>query len=105
MKKSMIILGAFTLMLAVPSFAQEKSGTKVKAVKEKPQKVEKIKVERIKTPEEKLIAKPTMEREAEVEPIRKVEPKKQPKIKTVAPVESRKLKATTPRKLEKMDIK
>lgn len=92
MKKSMIILGAFTLLLAAPSFAQEKT----KIVKEKPMKVEKVETVKVRSSQEKLTVKPAAEKIEETEET--VAPK--PRMKTVEPVENRKLKTTTPAKKE-----
>lgn len=93
----MIILGAFTLLLAVPSFAQEKSvkaEKTVKIIEEKSLKHESSEVNKVETSEEQLNVVP------EVAPAEKLEINAEPKkrIRVVEPVENRKLIKATPTK-------
>lgn len=95
MKKSMILLGAFAVLLAAPSFAQEKTESKLKTLEVAPakvEKVEKLETEKVRSSNEALELK-TIEKSEE-----KVEPKvyKRKPMRKVEPVESRELKSTVP---------
>jgi hypothetical protein len=97
MKKSIILFGAFALLLVAPSFAQEKSEEITKTTEKKPLKYEKVSKERSSNKQLQVAPKEEVSEE-------KVERKviKQKEIKKVENVESEKLKTTQPiRKEEK----
>lgn len=92
MKKAILILGGFTLMMTGPIMAQEKATTLKKEVKSEPKKVEKVRLESAK---ELKRANPESGKLKE-----KKKFVKGPKIKATKPVESRKPRkaAETPEK-------
>lgn len=102
MKKSMILLGAFAVLLAAPSFAQEKTESKLKTLEVAPAEVEKV--EKMET--EKA---PSSNETLQMKPIEKLEENVEPKsytrkpIRKVESVESRKLKTTVPAKKEEKE--
>jgi hypothetical protein len=91
MKKSMILLGAFALLLAAPSFAQEKKRELSRTVKAEPMKEETVKLKKARSSNEELIAKPQAESKEVTEP--KVVQKK---ARNIEPVKSEKLKKAEP---------
>lgn len=99
MKKSMILLGAFALLLAAPSFAQEKSEKIKQTTEAKPMQYEKVEATKKESSNKQLQVKPENPSENKIE--RKVIEKKQ--IRKVEPVESRKLKSTVPTRKEEQE--
>lgn len=67
MRKTMIILGAFTLLIAAPTFAQEKP-QKAKTVKTENVRGEKVVLKKAQDPNEKLMVKPQRDPNETVEP-------------------------------------
>ncbi|WP_159038537.1 hypothetical protein [Brumimicrobium mesophilum] len=88
MKKSMIILGAFTLLIAAPSFAQEKTAETTKELKTAEPKLE---MNKAKTSEEQVM-------ESEKEGKAKVIPNST--LKTTEPFKKREVKSSIKAKEE-----
>ena len=87
----MIILGAFTLLIAAPSFAQEK-----KEVLPVEKKVETVSPELVKSPQKQVVAEPVTEPKVET----KHEFKRSEKLKKIESVEKRGVKKIEPGKIE-----
>lgn len=91
MKKTMIILGAFILLIAAPTFAQEKVQKATEKVESENVRGQKVVLKKEQNPNEKLIVKPEMETKEPVET--KAVMKK--KVREIKSVETRNQKSNT----------
>ena len=91
MKKTMIVLGAFTLLVAAPTFAQKETQKATKLVKAENVKVEKVASQKGQTSNEKLAVEPKIKTKESVE--RKVMPKRN--VRKAESIEMRSQKSNT----------
>ncbi|PWH85583.1 hypothetical protein [Brumimicrobium oceani] len=96
MKKTIMILGALTLLITAPTFAQENTTKANNKVSVKANKSEKLVSKKVENPNEKLMVKP----EAKTNQVRKPKVENKRKLSEIKSVETRNKKTAT-RKEEK----